>query len=153
MIGGGARVFVGGPEQDVAMTVTARLDLAIFDAADIDKVGSFYAELTGWDVARKDSDRFGLRTPDGQEIEFQRAPDHVAPQWPGQEHPQQFHLDLRVADLAAGEAQVLAAGATRHEHQPSETGGFVVYLDPAGHPFCLCLTASGSQGQGAGTPG
>jgi hypothetical protein len=101
MIGGGARVFVGGPEQDVAMTVTARLDLAIFDAADIDKVGSFYAELTGWDVARKDSDRFGLRTPDGQEIEFQRAPDHVAPQWPGQEHPQQFHLDLQIDDHQA----------------------------------------------------
>jgi hypothetical protein len=80
------------------MTVTARLDLAIFDAADIDKVGSFYAELTGWNVVRKDSDRFGVRTPDGQEIQFQRAPDHVAPQWPGQEHPQQFHLDLQTDD-------------------------------------------------------
>ena len=87
------------------MTVTARLDLAIFDAADIDKVGSFYAELTGWDVVRQDSDRFGVRTPDGQEIEFQRAPDHVAPQWPGQEHPQQFHLDLQTDDpQAAGRA-------------------------------------------------
>ena len=32
------------------MTVTAQLDLAIFDAADIARVGSFYAELTGWDV-------------------------------------------------------------------------------------------------------
>jgi hypothetical protein len=60
---------------------------AIFDAADIDKVGSFYAELTGWDVVRQDPDRFGVRTPDGQEVEFQRAPDHVAPRWPGQEHP------------------------------------------------------------------
>ncbi len=62
--------FAGGLGHDVAMTVTARLGLAIFDAADIEKVGSFYAELTGWDVARADSDRFGLRTPDGQEIEF-----------------------------------------------------------------------------------
>ena len=83
------------------MTVTARLDLAIFDAADIDGVGSFYADLTGWDVVRKDSDRFGVRAPDGQEIEFQRAPDHVAPRWPGQEHPQQFHLDLQTDDPAA----------------------------------------------------
>ena len=80
------------------MTVTARLDLVIFDAADIDKVGSFYAELTGWEVVREDSDRFGVRTPDGQEIEFQRAPDHVAPQWPGQDYPQQFHLDLQTDD-------------------------------------------------------
>ncbi|MEV1177568.1 hypothetical protein, partial [Nonomuraea sp. NPDC049784] len=34
-----APFFVGGLGQDVAMTVTARLDLAIFDAADIEKVG------------------------------------------------------------------------------------------------------------------
>ena len=33
---------------------------------------------------------------------------------------------------------VLAAGARRHEHQPSPDGRFVVYLDPVGHPFCLC---------------
>jgi hypothetical protein len=42
------------------MTVTARLDLAIFDAADIEKVGSFYAALTGWDIVRNDYDRFGV---------------------------------------------------------------------------------------------
>ena len=119
------------------MTETASLDLAIFDAADIEQVGRFYAELTGWDIVRQDDDRFGVRTPDGQEVEFQRAPDHVAPQWPGQEHPQQFHLDLWVEGIAAAEPAVLAAGATVHEHQPSGDGGFKVYLDPAGHPFCL----------------
>jgi len=30
---------------------------------------------------------------------------------------------------------VLAAGATKAETQPGES--FRVYLDPAGHPFCL----------------
>ena len=116
------------------MAVTARLDLAIFDAADIEQVGSFYAELTGWDVVRKDSDRFGLRTPDGQEIEFQRAPDHVAPRWPGQEYPQQAHLDLIVDDLDAGQARALELGASR-----LNAGGerFRVFTDPVGHPFCL----------------
>ena len=46
------------------MAVTARLDLVIFDAADIEQVGSFYAELTGWDVVRKDptDSASGLRT-------------------------------------------------------------------------------------------
>jgi hypothetical protein len=73
--------------QDVTMTVTARLDLAIFDVPGIATVGSFSAELTRWDVVRQDSDRFGVRTPDGQEIEFQRAPDHVPPRWPGQQQP------------------------------------------------------------------
>ena len=54
-----------------------------------------------------------------QALAFQQIDDYVAPTWPGGDHPQQFHLDLRVPDLADGEAQVLAAGATRHEHQPS----------------------------------
>ena len=118
------------------MTVTARLDLAIFDAADIDRVGSFYADLTGWDVVRKDSDRFGVRAPDGQEIEFQRAPDHVAPQWPGQEHPQQFHLDLQVDDHQAAAERAAGLGATWLADGPS----WITLADPAGHPFDLCQT-------------
>ena len=48
--------------------------------------------------------------------------------------PQQFHLDIRVADIDAAEAQVLALGAAR---LPSTEPGFRVYADPAGHPFCL----------------
>jgi hypothetical protein len=47
-----------------------------------------------------------------------------------------MHLDLDVPDLDAAEEQVLALGAIKHEHQPGTT--FRVYLDPAGHPFCLC---------------
>lgn len=116
------------------MTVTASPDLAIFDAADIAKVGSFYAELTGWEVVRKDADRFGMRTPDGQEIEFQQAPDHVAPQWPGQERPQQFHLDLQVADIEAAAARAVELGATRL----ADGDSWITLADPAGHPFDLC---------------
>jgi catechol 2,3-dioxygenase-like lactoylglutathione lyase family enzyme len=114
--------------------MTARLDLAIFDAADIDTVGSFYAELTGWDVVRKDADRFGIQAPDGQEIEFQRAPDHVPPRWPGQEHPQQFHLDLRIADPGAAAERAVTLGATRLAEGPE----WITMADPAGHPFDLC---------------
>ncbi|MET0132707.1 MAG: VOC family protein [Kibdelosporangium sp.] len=116
------------------MTVTARLDLAIFDAADIERVGLFYAELTGWDVVRNDADRFGLRTVDGQEIEFQRAPDHAAPQWPGQQHPQQFHLDLQIEDPEAAAAWAVGLGATRLAEGPT----WITLADPAGHPFDLC---------------
>jgi catechol 2,3-dioxygenase-like lactoylglutathione lyase family enzyme len=116
------------------MTVTARLDLAIFDAADIDAVGSFYADLTGWEVVRQDADRFGVRTADGQEVEFQRAPDHVAPEWPGQEHPQQFHLDLQVDDPGAAAKRAVGLGATRLAAGPS----WITLSDPAGHPFDLC---------------
>lgn len=40
-------------------------------------------------------------------------------------------------EVRPAEAAVLELGATRHEHQPGTT--FRVFLDPAGHPFCLCL--------------
>jgi catechol 2,3-dioxygenase-like lactoylglutathione lyase family enzyme len=116
------------------MTVTARLDLAIFDAADIEEVGSFYAKLTGWDVVRKDSARFGVQAPDGQEVEFQRAPDHLAPQWPGQERPQRFRLDLQVDDHQAAAGRAAGLGATRLADGPT----WVTLADPAGHPFDLC---------------
>lgn len=55
---------------------------------------------------------------------------------PGQDKPQQMHLDVSVDDLDIAEAAVLKLGATKHEHQPGTS--FRVFLDPAGHPFCLC---------------
>lgn len=116
------------------MTVSVHVDLAIFDAADIEKVGSFYADLTGWDVVRHDSERFGVQAPGGQEIEFQRAPDHVAPRWPGQELPQQFHLDLQIDDPQAAAGRAVALGATRLADGPH----WITLADPAGHPFDLC---------------
>ena len=112
----------------------ARFDLAIFDAADIDTVGSFYAQLTGWEVVRQDGDRFGVRAPDGQEVEFQRAPDHVPPRWPGQGQPQQFHLDLQTGDPGAAAARAVSLGATRLADGPT----WITLADPAGHPFDLC---------------
>jgi hypothetical protein len=48
-----------------------------------------------------------------------------------------MHLDVIVDDLDAGETAVLGLGATKHAHQPGTT--FRVFLDPAGHPFCLCV--------------
>ena len=116
------------------MTVTAQLDLAIFDAADIGAVGRFWAALTGWDVVREDADRFGVRTPDGQEIEFQLAPDHVPPKWPGQDRPQQFHLDLQTEDPQAQAERAVSLGATRL----ADGASWITLADPAGHPFDLC---------------
>lgn len=119
------------------------LNVAALDCPDAVALATFYAGLLEWEVdADDDDDDWVTIAPPGAaqgwpSLAFQQVDDYVAPTWPGGDRPQQFHVDLRVADLAAGEARVLAAGATRHEHQPSESGSFVVYLDPAGHPFCL----------------
>jgi catechol 2,3-dioxygenase-like lactoylglutathione lyase family enzyme len=116
------------------MTVIGRLELAAFDAADIEKLASFYVELTGWRIVRQISDWIEMRLPDGQEVGLQLAPDHVPPQWPGQERPQQLHLDLLVDGHEAAAERAVALGATRLAVGSS----WITLADPAGHPFDLC---------------
>jgi catechol-2,3-dioxygenase len=117
------------------MTTTGHLELAAFDVADIDKVASFYAALTGWTQSRREEGHWiTLRAPDGQEIAFQNSPDHIPPRWPGQEHPQQFHLDLQVDGHQAAAERAVGLGATRLADGPS----WVTLADPGGHPFDLC---------------
>jgi predicted enzyme related to lactoylglutathione lyase len=116
------------------MTTTGRLELAAFDARDIERVASFYTTLAGWDVVRRESDWITIRAGDGQEVAFQLAPDHVAPRWPGQELPQQIHLDLQVDGIEAAAERAVGLGATRLAATPT----WITLADPAGHPFDLC---------------
>jgi hypothetical protein len=46
-----------------------------------------------------------------------------------------LHLDIEVDDLAKAGAKAVAAGARLAPFQPQKH--VRVYLDPAGHPFCL----------------
>jgi catechol-2,3-dioxygenase len=116
------------------MTGIGRLELAALDAADIEKVAGFYAALAGWETVRKADDWITLAVGDGQEVAFQLAPDHVAPKWPGQELPQQVHLDLRIEDHKAAALRAEELGATRlHDGE-----WWITLADPAGHPFDLC---------------
>jgi catechol-2,3-dioxygenase len=116
------------------MTVTGKLELVAFDAADTEKLAAFYAELAGWEIVRNDSGWINMATGDGQEIGFQPAPDHLAPQWPGQALPQQFHLDLLIDGYQEAADRAVGLGATRHADGPS----WVTLADPAGHPFDIC---------------
>ena len=75
-----------------------------------------------------------LRAPDGQEIAFQQVAEHVAPRWPGQELPQQFHLDLQIDDHEAAADRAVGLGATRL----ADGATWITLADPAGHPFDLC---------------
>ncbi len=116
------------------MTLTGRLELAAFDARDTEALARFYVDLTGWEVVRNDGGWTNIRTGDGQEIGLQPSDDHVPPQWPGQEHPQQFHLDLLIDDHRAAADRAVALGATRLAEGPT----WITLADPAGHPFDLC---------------
>lgn len=112
----------------------------VIDCPDAGSLAEFYGTILGWEVSSNsdDDDNWAeIRPADGSNcICFQQVEDYKAPQWPGQEVPQQTHLDLMVEDLDKGEAAVLELGATKADFQPGKT--FRVFLDPAGHPFCLC---------------
>jgi hypothetical protein len=125
-----------------------KLDLIILDCPDALELAGFYGDVLGWTPEDGSTHDFAVlappeggispENPDGRPaLAFQRIDDFVTPTWPGGAHPQQFHLDLCTADMDASEAHVLGLGARKHDHQPSTNGGFRVYLDPAGHPFCL----------------
>jgi len=118
------------------MAGIARLSLTALDCPDPRALAEFYASITGWEID-DGGDWVQLRSDTGATLAFQRAPDHRPPMWPSDDHPQQAHLDFDVPDLDTGEEQVLALGARKAEVQPGTS--FRVFLDPAGHPFCLVL--------------
>ena len=114
----------------------ARFPGFVIDCPDPDALATFYGALLDWKVTVS-SDWAEVRSEDGQCISFQQVETYTPPDWPGQEIPQQMHVDVIVDDLNTAEAAVLGLGAIKHEHQPGTS--FRVFLDPAGHPFCLCV--------------
>ena len=117
----------------------ARLRSVVLDCPDPHGLAEFYRGIVGGEITFARDDWVVL-VVDGLRLAFQQSGDFAPPTWPAGERPQQFHLDLTVADVDTVEPQVLALGATKHDVQPGEAVGdqFRVYLDPAGHPFCLC---------------
>jgi predicted enzyme related to lactoylglutathione lyase len=109
----------------------------VIDCADPAGLATFYGALLDWKVELSDN---WAEVRGGEEhcICFQPVEGYTPPSWPTQGLPQQMHLDVMVEDLDAGEAAVLDLGATKAEYQPGTT--FRVFLDPAGHPFCLCVS-------------
>lgn len=127
------------------MAITSHLNYFVLDCPDCDQLAEFYAGLLGWEVSRDpDVPGWANVVPPGEHgryfrIGCQQIDDFTAPTWPGGPVPQQGHLDFYVDDLTEGEREALAAGARKHEVQPGEEGDyFIVFLDPVGHPFCLC---------------
>jgi hypothetical protein len=127
------------------MVAVARMRSVVLDCPDPLKLAEFYRNLLDWEITFADVEaEDGWVTLSGgghPRLCFQRAADYRPPRWPDPEHPQQFHLDVTVDDLDEAEPRVLALGAVKTEFQPSEDNAFRVFLDPAGHPFCLCVDA------------
>jgi predicted enzyme related to lactoylglutathione lyase len=111
--------------------------MVVLDTDDPPRLAEFYTALLGWEVERADDDWITIAGPGDARIAFQLAVNHRPPTWPDNEVPQQFHFDFAVDDLDAAEAYAISIGA-RPIKGPEQSDGFRVYLDPSGHPFCLC---------------
>jgi len=120
------------------MAGIARLQLTALECRDPDALAEFYGRVTGWPVGHREDDWVQLDSGGGHTLAFQLARGHKAPTWPQPDGAQQAHLDFVVDDLDTGEEAILAIGARKTDAQP-EPDAFRVYLDPAGHPFCLVL--------------
>ncbi|MEV0716596.1 VOC family protein [Asanoa sp. NPDC050611] len=108
----------------------------MLDCPDAATLSRFYAELLGKPVTYEADGMAMIGEEGAQPVMFQQVADYSAPRWPDPAHPQQFHLDVQVADLDEGERAAVAAGATR---LPAGTDTFRVFTDPAGKPFCLTI--------------
>ncbi|GAB3137827.1 VOC family protein [Microbispora hainanensis] len=123
------------PRMPPRMTLTA----AVLDAPDARELALFYQRLLGWPI----DDEPGwvtLRPPGGGTgLSFQTEKRYERPVWPAAPGEQQMmlHLDIEVDDLGTAGAHAVEAGATLAGHQPQDD--VRVYLDPAGHPFCLWI--------------
>jgi hypothetical protein len=117
------------------MTEHVRFGAVSFDCEDPHPLADFWAAVVDGEVAFR-SDAFDAVKAGPLWLTAIKVENYHPPTWPGDATPKQMHLDLAVSDLAAGEREVLALGATKSETQPApET--YLVFLDPAGHPFCL----------------
>lgn len=115
----------------------ARFALVALDCPDPLALAKFYQRIIGGVIKEEtDSEEWvRLQSGAGVDIGFQRDLHYKAPEWPGGT-PQQAHIDFDVSDLDEGERLVVALGAAKTELQPSPDE-WRVFLDLAGHPFCL----------------
>jgi catechol 2,3-dioxygenase-like lactoylglutathione lyase family enzyme len=121
-------------DQTPRFTLTA----AVLDAPNPRRLAGFYHRLLGWPVGTDEPDWVTLRPPGGGPgLSFQTESAYMRPTWPAGPGDQQMmvHLDIEVDDLDVAGAHAIDAGAVLAEFQPQDR--VRVYLDPAGHPFCL----------------
>jgi catechol 2,3-dioxygenase-like lactoylglutathione lyase family enzyme len=112
----------------------------VLDAPEANELAAFYRRLMGWNVLKDEPDWVMLSAPGGGAgLSFQTERLYQRPVWPpGPGDPQMsIHLDIQVDDLEEAGRHAVAAGATPAAYQPQ--ADVRVYLDPAGHPFCLYL--------------
>ena len=120
-------------------SIPISLRAVVFDCPDPSALASFYADLLNGQPDFSDPEWCEVHVGDPAcKLAFQRATPYSPPEWPDGA-PQQLHLDLTVSDLRTAGLRATELGAVVLSGPVEEPDNiFVVYADPAGHPFCLC---------------
>ena len=119
------------------------LSAVVLGSNDPSGLATFYERLLGFERTTDEPDWVMLKAPGGGAgLSFQREEFHNPSTWPAGPTDQQMqaHLDIAVDDLDSAGERAREAGATLAEHQPQDH--VRVWIDPAGHPFCLFLEGS-----------
>ena len=113
--------------------------VVVFDAADLEEESAFWAAILNGQVARDDEWHTIFDDSGEWRIGIDLNPTYVRPEWPNGIQQQQVHINLQVEDQYEAHQEVLSLGATVLEPGKSmdTPEGFLVYADPAGHPFCI----------------
>ena len=126
----------------VAEVTAMRIGAMSIDCAEPGRLADFYAELLGMTRIVESPDGRVVAVSDGTHtLAMMRVDDYVAPTWPEPARPQQMHLDISVTDLDGATDRAVSVGAVLAAHQPAPDR-WRVFLDPAGHPFCLTTVGS-----------
>lgn len=123
------------------MTAPASLAMVSIDCADPRELAAFYHQILGWEILHSEQD-YAMIGDGSLSVGFGRIDGYTPPRWPDPGAPKQFHLDFYAADLDMAEAACLDAGAAKPAHQPG-ADRWRVLVDPAGHPFCICVKQEG----------
>ena len=119
-----------GGRADTALAV-------VLDCADLDRATKFWCSALGYVALPKESGSgpYHVLLPadgDGIELLLQQVPDRKVSK-------NRMHLDLRVLDLDAEVARLIALGARYATAEPLQNNEWVwrVLLDPDGNEFCV----------------
>ncbi len=127
-----------GGRTDTALAV-------VLDCADLARVADFWWAALGYVALPKEagSGPYHVLLPadgDGIELLLQQVPDAKVGK-------NRMHFDLRVLDLDAEVARLLALGASQVTNKPLTNNGWVwhVLQDPDGNEFCVLQPPDGNR--------
>jgi catechol 2,3-dioxygenase-like lactoylglutathione lyase family enzyme len=135
-----------------------RLFQTVLDCTDARALAEFYRELLGYQYrpGHEQVDPAGdywlvICDASGERrLAFQQVPELPEPTWPEGPRPQMLHLDLAVptaAELDAQHRRILRLGARLlQDRRDDPQEPLYVYADPAGHPFCVFVSAAAARG-------